>query len=130
MNLSSLESLLNPQTISGGAQAMDQAPQGQIDAHRGLLGEAFSMLQQQGGNPQQLAANAGASEMNPGSMGSEDMVRTTLALAQSHPQIIEQLASQFPEAQPIVNMVLGNAASSGGAGGSGIGSLLGRLTGL
>ena len=86
------------------------------------------MLQQQGGNPQQLAANAGASEMNPSSMNSEDLVRTTLAFAQSHPQI----AGRFPKAQPIINMVVGNVsiASAGEAGGSPISGLLQRWTSL
>ena len=57
-------------------------------------------------------------------MSHGDLISTTLALARSHPQIVQAVAQRFPQAQGLLNSVLG-----GGGGGNAGGGLLGGLLG-
>ncbi|HEX5323279.1 MAG TPA: hypothetical protein VFW40_05790 [Capsulimonadaceae bacterium] len=130
MNLMSLEDVLHPDTVADGANTVNQAPEPQVDAHRNLLSEAFQMLGQQGGAPAHIAQQAQVSTTDPHAMNAEELVRTTLALARSHPQIVEEVASRYPQAQPIVGAILGSAANAGNAQNSGLfEGLLAKLTG-
>jgi hypothetical protein len=101
------------------------APQ-ELDAHRNLLSEAFQMLEGQGVDTSDLAAQAGSSTDDPGEMSHSDLLSTTMALAQQHPEIMQMVAQRFPEAQGLLGTVLGSGGAQGGGGGF-LGGLLGRL---
>ncbi len=139
MDISDIEGMLHPSDIAQGTDAVNQATPEQVDAHRGLLGEAFQMLEQQGGSSQQVAQAAQVQTTDSSAMNPEDMVRSTIALARSHPQIVEEVASRYPAAQSIVGAVLGSAANAPSAGapqnqaahpgGDMFGGLLGKFLG-
>jgi hypothetical protein len=103
------------------------APQ-ELDAHRNLLSEVFQTLEGQGVNTSDLAAQAGSATTDPCDMSHGDLVSTTLALAQQHPEIMQMVAQRFPETQGLLSTVLGGGGAQGGGNGGGfLGGLLGRL---
>ncbi len=120
-----LESLMQQ-----GQQALAGADPQDVDAHRGLLSEAMGMLQGQGVNTSALAGGAGASTDDPQQMSHGDLVQTTMALAQQHPEVLQSVAQRFPEAQGLLGSVLGGGAGQAEGGGGGfLGGLLSKFTG-
>ena len=107
-------------------QAMANAAPEEVDAHRGLLGEAMSMLQGQGVNTQALAGQAGVGTTDPDQMSHGDLISMAQTLAQQHPEVLQQVAQQFPQAQGLLGSVLGGGGGSGGGGGM-LGGLLGKF---
>lgn len=106
-------------------QAMAQAAPEDVEAHRGLLSEAMGMLGGQGVDVQSLLGQAGVGNTDPSQMSHSDLVATTMALAQAHPEIMTEVANRFPAAGGLLNDVLG-ASGSGGSGGM-LQGLLGRF---
>lgn len=110
-------------------QAVAQAAPEEVDAHRGLLSQALSHLGGQGVDVQSLLGQAGVGTTDPSQMSHSDLVSTTLALARSHPEVVQMISSRFPAAQGLLSSVLGGGASQGaaGEGGGALGGLLGRF---
>ncbi len=107
-------------------QAVGQAAPEEVDAHRGLLGEVMGHLGGQGVDVPGLLGQAGVSTTDPSQMSHSDLVSSTLALAQAHPEVMAQIAQRFPQAQGLLGSVLGGAAGGGRSGGM-LGGLMGRL---
>ena len=105
--------------------AMANAAPEEVDAHRGMLGEAMSLLQGQGVNTQALADQAGVGTTDPDQMSHGDLISMAKTLAEQHPEMLQQVAQQFPQAQGLLGSVLG----SGGGGGGMLGGLMGKLFG-
>ncbi len=118
-----------PQSDDGDTQGAHQAIAGaapeEVDAHRDMLSRVMQTLQGQGVDTAALAGQAGASTDDPSAMSHGDLVSTTLALAREHPEVMQTVSQQFPEAQGLLGSVLG----SGESGGGGLGSLLGGFLG-
>jgi len=109
-------------------QAVGQAAPEEVDAHRGLLGEAMSHLGGQGVDVQGLLGQAGVGTTDPSQMSHGDLVSSTLALARAHPEVLAQVAQRFPAAQGLLGSVLGGGAAGGeGQSGGMLGGLLGRF---
>lgn len=107
-------------------QAVGQAAPEEVDAHRGLLGEAMSHLGGQGVDVGGLLGQAGVGTTDPSQMSHGDLVSSTLALARAHPEVMAQVAQRFPQAQGLLGSVLGGAGGGGQSGGM-LGGLMGRL---
>jgi hypothetical protein len=106
-------------------QAMANADPSEVDAHRSVISEVLGQLEGQGVNTQELANQAGVDTTDANQMSPQNLINMAQTLAQQHPQIMQDVAQQFPEAQGLLNSVLG-----GGQGGGGIlGGLMGRLFG-
>ena len=116
------------QNGSDAHEAMANAAPEEVDAHRGLLGEAMSMLQGQGVNTQALANQAGVGTSDPDQMSHGDLISMARTLAQQHPEVMQEVSQQFPQAQGLLNSVLGGGGAQGGGGGM-FGGLLGKLFG-
>ena len=110
-------------------QAVAQADPEAQDAHKDMLSEALGHLGGQGVDVQSLLGQAGVGTTDPSQMSHGDLVATTLALARSHPEVMQMVASRFPAAQGLLGSVLGGGAAQGGeaAGGGMLGGLLGRF---
>ncbi len=113
----------NPQAIE---QALAGAAPQEVNAHRGVISEIFQTLQGQGVDTGTLAAQAGAGTANPAQMSHSDLINTTLTLAREHPELVQEVAQRFPEAQGVLNMVLNSGNPQSGGGGL-LGGLLGHL---
>lgn len=112
-----------------GTQALAQAAPEEVNAHRDFLSQALGHLGGQGVDVQGLLGQAGVGTADPSQMSHGDLVSTTLALARAHPEVVQQIASRFPEAQGLLSSVLGaggGQAAEGGGGGM-LGGLLGRF---
>ena len=109
-------------------QAVAQADPEAQDAHKDLLSAALGHLSGQGVDVQSLLGQAGVGTTDPNQMSHSDLVSTTLALAQSHTEVMQMVASRFPAAQGLLGSVLGGAAA-GGDGQDGVGGMLGGLLG-
>ncbi len=107
-------------------QAVGQAAPEEVDAHRGLLGEAMSHLGGQGVDVGGLLGQAGVGTTDPSRMSHGDLVSSTLALARAHPEVMAQVAQRFPQAQGLLGSVLGGAGGGDQSGGA-LGGLMGRL---
>lgn len=105
-------------------QAMANADPSEVDAHRGLISEVMSQLENQGVNTQALANQAGVGTTDTDQMSPQNLINMARTLAQEHPQIVQDVAQQFPEAQGILNSVLNS-----GQGGGLLGGIMGRLFG-
>ncbi len=113
-----------------GTQTLAQAAPEAVDAHRDLLSQALGMLSGQGVNVQSLLGQAGTDETNPSQMSHSDLVNTTMALAQQHPEVLAMVSSRFPQAAGLLGMLTGGQAAQGaenGGGGGMLGGLLGRF---
>ncbi|MBV9852410.1 MAG: hypothetical protein JO250_22320 [Armatimonadetes bacterium] len=114
-------------------QAMANAAPEEVDAHRGLIDEALGMLQGQGVNPQALANQAGVGTTDADQMSHGDLISMARTLAQQHPEVLQMVASRFPQAQGLLGSVLGGgggqAQDGGGQGGGMFGGLLGKIFG-
>ena len=108
-------------------EAMANAAPEEVDAHRGLLGEALNMLQGQGVNTQALAGQAGVGTTDPSQMSHGDLISMAQTLAQQHPEVLQEVSQQFPQAQGLLSSVLGGGAQGGGGGF--LGGLLGKFLG-
>ena len=109
-------------------QVVAQAAPEEVDAHRDLLSQMMGQLGGQGVNVQSLLGQAGIGTTDPSEMSHGDLVSTTLALARAHPEVMQQVAGQFPEAQGLLSSVLGAGGGQEAAGGGGmLGGLLGRI---
>jgi len=111
-------------------QAMAQAEPEAQDAHKDMLSEALSHLGGQGVDVQGLLGQAGVGTTDPSQMSHGDLISTTMALAQSHPEVLQMIASRFPAAQGLLGSVLGGGAAQGAegqAGGGMLGGLLGKF---
>lgn len=109
----------------GMAQAMAQAAPEEIDAHKNFLSAALGELGGQGMNVGGLLGQAGVGTTDPNAMSHSDLLATTLALARQHPEVVAMIASRFPQAQGLIQSVLGGGTPqpTGGA----LGGLLGRF---
>jgi hypothetical protein len=105
-------------------QAMDNAAPEEVDAHRNLIGEVLSQLEDRGVDTQAVADQAGVGTTDPNEMSPQNLIAMARTLAQQHPQVVQDVAQQFPEAQGLLNAVLG-----GGQGGGFLGGMLGRMFG-
>ncbi len=114
--------------MPAGEQALTGAPTEQVDAHRNLLSEAMQMLQGQGVDTDAVASQAGTATTDPQQMSHGDLMSTTMALAQQHPEVLQMVAQRFPAAQGLLGSVLGGGGAQSGGGGM-LGGLLGKLTG-
>jgi len=94
------------ESTDDGTQAIADASPDEVEAHRGLLGEALSVLQSRGVDTSTLADEAGALTDDVSQMSHGDLVNTTLALAQQHPELLQQVADRYPAAQGILGSVL------------------------
>jgi hypothetical protein len=103
-------------------QAMTNAAPGEVDAHRGLIGNILGQLQGQGVDTQAVADQAGVGTTDPSQMSHGDLISMAQTLAQQHPELVQDVAQQFPQAQGLLNAVLGS-------GGGGIGGMIGKLFG-
>ena len=112
-----------------GTQALAQASPEAVDAHRDLLSQALGMLSGQGVNVQSLLGQAGTDETNPSQMSHSDLISTTMALAQQHPEVLAMVSSRFPQAAGLLGMLTGGQAAQGAEGGTGGGGMLGGLLG-
>ena len=118
---------------AGGEEALAQADPQDVDAHRGLLGQILGHLGGQGADVGSLLGQAGVSTTDPNQMSHGDLVSSTLALAQQHPEVMQMVASRFPQAQGLLGSILGGGAAAGGqdaaAGGAGgfLSGILGKL---
>ena len=111
-----------------GTQTLAQAAPEAVDAHRDLLSQALGMLSGQGVNVQSLLGQAGTDETNPSQMSHSDLISTTMALAQQHPEVLAMVSSRFPQAAGLLGMLTGGQAAQGAEGGSGmLGGLLGKF---
>ena len=110
-------------------QAMANADPQEVDAHRGLLGEAMSMLQGQGVNTQALAGQAGVGTTDPSQMSHGDLISMAQTLAQQHPEVLQMVAQRFPAAQGLLGSVLGGGQAAGGGGGGMLDGLMGKIFG-
>jgi hypothetical protein len=99
-----------------GERAVSNASPDEVDAHRALLDKALTVLQSRGVDTSELISDAGAVTDDVSQMSHGDLASTTLALAQLHPELLQELSQQFPDAQGILGAVL----QSGGGGLSGI----------
>ena len=119
------------QEISGLLSALTQAQPNEAAAHQNFLTEALQMVEGQGGSVQAITQQAGATTTNPQEMSHSDLIDTTLALARSHPEIVQMVAQRYPQAQGIISAVLGNAAAANLNSGEGqmLGGLLSRIAG-
>lgn len=104
----------------------------QMEAHRSFLDEVLQTLGSQGVDTQQVAQNAGLPHAEVNSLSLQQLIPLTLQLAREHPDVVQMIAQRFPEAQGILNMVLGmggtaQPADGGNAGGGLLGGLLGRI---
>jgi hypothetical protein len=106
-------------------QAMANADPSEVDAHRGLIGEVFGQLEGNGVDTQGLANQAGVGTTDPSQMSHTDLVSMARTLAQQHPEIVQDVAQQFPQAQGLLNTVLGGQGGGGGL----LGGIVGRLFG-
>ncbi len=111
------------------AQAVAQASPEEVDAHRDLLSQALGHLGGQGVDVQSLLGQAGVGTADPSRMSHGDLISTTLALARSHPEVVQMVASRFPAAQGLLGSLLGSGAASGAEGQAGGGGMLGGLLG-
>ncbi len=112
--------------IEGDAQqAMANAGPGEVDAHRGLIGEVLGQLEGQGVDTQALAGQVRVGTTDPSQMSHEDLISMARTLAQQHPEIVQDVAQQFPEAQGLLNAVVGGQGGGGGL----LGGIMGRLFG-
>jgi len=110
-------------------QAMAQADPEAQDAHKDMLSEALGHLGGQGVDVQGLLGQAGVGTTDPSQMSHGDLVSTTLALARSHPEVVQMVAQRFPAAQGLLGSVLGSGAAQGAEGQAGGGGMLGGLLG-
>lgn len=111
-------------------QAVAQADPEAQDAHKDMLSEALGHLGGQGVDVQGLLGQAGVGTTDPSQMSHGDLVSTTLALARSHPEVMQMVASRFPAAQGLLGSVLGGATQGAEGqtdGGGMLGGLLGRF---
>lgn len=110
-------------------QTLAQATPEAVDAHRDLLSQALGMLSGQGIDVQSLLGQAGTGETNPSQMSHSDLVSTTMALAQQHPEVLAMVSSRFPQAAGLLGMLTGGQAAQGAEGGAGgmLGGLLGKF---
>lgn len=114
----------------GATQAMAQADPEAQGAHQNMLSEALGHLGGQGVDVQGLLGQAGVGTTDPSQMSHGDLVSTTMALARSHPEVLQMVASRFPAAQGLLGSVLGGGAAQGAegqAGGGMLGGLLGKF---
>ena len=115
-------------TQDDATQAVAQAAPADVDAHRDMLSQVMGMLGGQGVNVQSLLGAAGVGTTDPSQMSHGDLAATTLALAKAHPEVMTEVANQFPAAGGLLNDVLGAAGQgAGGSGGGLLGGLLGRF---
>lgn len=112
-----------------GTQALAQAAPEAVDAHRDLLSQALGMLGGQGVNVQSLLGQAGTDETNPSQMSHSDLVSTTMALAQQHPEVLAMVASRFPQAAGLIGMMTGGQGGQNQQGTEGSGGMIGGLLG-
>ena len=117
------------ETQDDGTQTLAQAAPEAVDAHRDLLSQALGMLSGQGVNVQSLLGQAGTDEINPSQMSHSDLVSTTMALVQQHPEVLAMVSSRFPQAAGLLGMLTGGQAAQGAEGGGGgmLGGLLGKF---
>ena len=118
------------ETQDDGTQTLAQAAPEAVDAHRDLLSQALGMLSGQGVNVQSLLGQAGTDETNPSQMSHSDLVSTTMALVQQHPEVLAMVSSRFPQAAGLLGMLTGGQAAQsaeGGGGGGMLGGLLGKF---
>ncbi len=123
-----------PDPQGDGAQMVDQAGGEAVDAHKNLLGEAVNLLNGQGMNLGQLAQMAGINTADVNALSAGDLVQLTQYLALNHPEILQMLAQQFPEAQGLLGLLTGGVPATAGEGASAngggiLGGLLGRVLG-
>ncbi len=97
-------------------QAVAQAAPEEVDAHRDMLSQALSHLGGQGVDVQGLLGQAGVGTTDPSQMSHGDLVSTTLALAREHPEVVQQIAGRFPEAQGLLVFGAGRRRRAGGVG--------------
>ena len=112
-------------------QAVAQAGPEEVDAHKDMLSEVLGHLGGQGVDVQGLLGQAGVGTTDPSQMSHSDLISTTLALARSHPEVVQMIAQRFPAAQGLLGSVLGSGAAQGAEaqadGGGMLGGLLGRF---
>ncbi len=116
-------------TQDDGAQALTQAAPEEVDAHKNLLSEALGMLGGQGVNVQGLLGQAGVGATDPSQMSHSDLVSTTMALAQQHPEVLAMVSSRFPQAAGLLGMLTGGQGGQNQQGAEGGGGMLGGLLG-
>ena len=110
-----------------GEQAVAQTAPEEVDAHRDFLSQALGHLGGQGVDVQGLLGQAGVGTTDPSQMSHGDLVSTTLALVREHPEVVQQIAGRFPEAQGLLGSVLGAGGGQASPGGGMLGGLLGRF---
>lgn len=122
-----------PDALESG-NMVSQAPSHEVDAHRGLLDTVLGMLGQQGVNTNAIAQQAGLPTANVNALGPGELAQLTQVLARLDPQLLAQVAAQFPAAQPLLALLTGGQyapqnSGGGGLGGNILGGLLGRVLG-
>jgi hypothetical protein len=106
-------------------QAMANAAPHEVQAHRGLIDEVLSQLDGQGVDTQALANQAGVGTTDASQMSHGDLISMARTLAQQHPEIMQDVAQQFPQAQGLLNSVLGGQGGGGGF----LGGIIGKFFG-
>ena len=123
-----------PDPQNEGVQLLQNANGEAVNAHKDLLSEALSQLSGQGMDLNQLAQMAGVGGTNVNALPPGDIVQLTQWVAINHPELLQMLAQQFPQAQGLLGLLTGGtpaAAGEGASGGGGgiLGGLLGRVLG-
>lgn len=120
----------NTDDQTGGEEALAQADPQDVDAHRGLLSQILGHLGGQGTDVGSLLGQAGVGTTDPNQMSHGDLVSSTLALAQQHPEVMQMVASRFPQAQGLLGSILGGGGSAAGGQEAGAGGAGGFLSGI
>ena len=87
-----------------GAQAVTQAA---TDDHRAALGSLVQNLQSRGIDVDSLAQQAGLDSADVNNLEHDDLLTLSKYVAQSHPELTQQVFSRFPLAQSLLGRFLG-----------------------
>jgi len=86
-------------------------------AHRNFLGDALQHLSDRGIDVESLAEKAGVSSTDVNNLTQDDLGQLTQYVQQNHPEALQAVSSQYPQAQGILSCL--------GGGGGFLGKLFG-----
>lgn len=108
------------------SQDMDAATPVNMEEHRGMLGGVIQQLEANGINVDDLAQRVGIPTADVDALSHDDLMSLAQYVATNHPEVLQQVAENFPAAQGL----LGLLGAGGAQGGGGLlGGLLGRVLG-
>lgn len=93
--------------------ALDNAAPHEVEAHRGMLGDAMQHLSEEGIDVDEIAEDAGISTSDVDALSNDDLTTLTQYVAQNHPEVLQAAADRFPAAQNLLSAITGDDGIGG-----------------